>query len=135
MEFPETVRLAAETKVQLATLKKRTGIQHWNTLCRWGFCLSISDSSPIRDRTETSVGAIEMTWKTFAGDEEEVYRNLLIERCEREFGSTDRETLTKALRWHIARGIARLMSNRELKSLADLIELAVANNKTSTAAA
>ncbi len=70
----ETVRLGADTKIHLSTLKKRTGIANWNTLCRWAFCLSVSDDTPVRDRDEKGVGAVEMTWKTFAGEDEEIYR-------------------------------------------------------------
>jgi DNA sulfur modification protein DndE len=32
----ENVRISEKAKNQLITLKRRTGIQNWNTLCRWG---------------------------------------------------------------------------------------------------
>ena len=54
----ETVRLGSDTKTHLSTLKKRTGIENWNTLCRWAFCLSLSDEAPVRDRDEKG-GAFE----------------------------------------------------------------------------
>jgi DNA sulfur modification protein DndE len=123
MHSIETVRLGADTKIHLSTLKKRTGIPNWNTLCRWAFCLSVSDSTPVRDRTENGVGAVEMTWKTFAGEEEEIYRLLLVDRCQSEHGSVHRDILAKTLRQHIARGAARLVSKRELKSVSDLLAL------------
>lgn len=120
----ETVRLGADTKIHLSTLKKRTGIENWNTLCRWAFCLSVSDEAPVRDRDEKGVGAVEMTWKTFAGEDEDIYRALLVERCQSEHGSLDREMLVSTLRQHIARGAARLVSNRGLKSVGQLLEMA-----------
>lgn len=120
----ETVRLGADTKIHLSTLKKRTGIENWNTLCRWAFCLSVSDEAPVRDRDEKGVGAVEMTWKTFAGEDEDIYRALLVERCQSEHGSLDREILASTLRQHIARGAARLVSNRGLKSVGQLLEMA-----------
>ena len=120
----ETVRLGADTKIHLSTLKKRTGIENWNTLCRWAFCLSLSDETPVRDRDEKGVGAVEMTWKTFAGEDEDIYRALLVERCQSEHGSLDREILASTLRQHIARGAARLVSNRGLKSVGQLLEMA-----------
>src|SRR5688572_7482577 len=119
----ETVRLGADTKNHLSTLKKRTGIANWNTLCRWAFCLSLSDVTPVRDRNEKAVGAVEMTWKTFAGEEDEVYRLLLVDRCQSEHGTVDKEALAKTLRQHIARGSARLVSRRELKSVSELLNL------------
>jgi len=122
----ETVRLGADTKIHLSTLKKRTGIENWNTLCRWAFCLSLSDETAVRDRDEKGVGAVEMTWKTFAGEDEDIYRALLVERCQSEHGSLDREMLASTLRRHIARGAARLVSNRGLKSVGQLLEMATA---------
>ena len=119
----ETVRLGADTKSYLSTLKKRTGIANWNTLCRWAFCLSVSDGSPVRDREDKGVGAVEMSWKTFAGEEDEIYRLLLVDRCQSEHGAVDRDMLAKTLRQHIARGAARLVSNRELKSVGELLAL------------
>lgn len=124
LQHVETVRLSADTKIQLSTLKKRTGIANWNTLCRWAFCLSISDDTPVRDRDEKGIGAVEMSWKTFAGEDEEIYRLLLIDRCQSEHGVVDKDILAKTLRQHIARGAGRLVSNRELKSAGDLLALA-----------
>ena len=122
----ETVRLGADTKIHLSTLKKRTGIENWNTLCRWAFCLSLSDETPVRERDEKGVGAVEMTWKTFAGEDEDIYRALLVERCHSEHGSLEKELLASTLRQHIARGAARLVSNRGLKSVGQLLEMATA---------
>ena len=108
----DTIRLDADTKIRLSTLKRRTGIEHWNTLCRWAFCLSLSDATQIRHLQEREVGAIEMTWKTFAGDDDELYRLLLVRRSKADLGRTDREALAKTIRRHIARGTARLAANR-----------------------
>src|SRR6185312_1458243 len=119
-QFLDTVRLDAETKIRLTTLKRRTGIENWNILCRWAFCLSLADEAPVRDRTERSVGAVEMTWKTFAGDEEVIYRTLLIDRCEKEHGRSDKELLGSALRQHISRGAGRLAAAGGIKSAAEL---------------
>lgn len=121
----ESVRLDAETKIRLATLKKRTGIENWNTLCRWAFCLSLSDPTVPRDLAERNIGAVEMTWKTFAGEHEEVYRALLVRRTQADKGRVDRESLGRAVRQHIARGTARLVAKRDLKSVKDLLAIAV----------
>lgn len=64
-----------------------------------------------------------MTWKTFAGEDEDIYRVLLIDRCQSEHGVVDKDVLARTLRQHIARGAARLVSNRELKSISDLLVL------------
>lgn len=121
--FPDTVRLDAETKLRLSTLKKRTGIANWNILCRWSFCLSLADETPVRERNENNVGAVEMTWRTFAGDEEPIYRFLLIERCRKEQDNIDKDLLSTTLRQHISRGAARLAAAGGVKSAAELVEL------------
>lgn len=125
LQIVETVRLGADTKIHLSTLKKRTGIANWNILCRWAFCLSISDNTSVRDREEKGVGAVEMSWKTFTGEEDEVYRHLLVDRCESEHGAVNKDSLSKTLRQHIARGAARLVSKRDLKSVSELLTLAI----------
>jgi Domain of unknown function (DUF1832). len=35
------VRVNEDCKERLITLKRYTGIQNWNVLCRWAFCISI----------------------------------------------------------------------------------------------
>lgn len=121
----ETIRLGPEARIQLTTLKRRTGIENWNVLCRWAFCMSLADPTPIRELKGRGGVGVEMTWKTFAGDEEELYRLLLIDRCTTEHGTTDRETMARTARQHIDRGIARLVSQRSAKSVADFISLLV----------
>ena len=37
------IRLSSQAKEQLIRLKTRTGIQQWNILCRWAFCLSLAE--------------------------------------------------------------------------------------------
>jgi DNA sulfur modification protein DndE len=130
--FPETVRLDASTKKHLGILKRRTGIETWNVLCRWAFCLSLADETKPRDVTDRGGSAIEMTWKTFAGEQDDVFRLLLVERCRVDYSSIDREILGRALRHHIARGTARLVGSRELATLSDLISLATHTARTQT---
>jgi DNA sulfur modification protein DndE len=121
----ETIRLGPEARIQLTTLKRRTGIENWNVLCRWAFCMSLADPTPIRELKERGGAGVEMTWKTFAGEEEELYRFLLIDRCTAEHGTTDREAMARTVRQHIDRGIARLVSQRSAKSITDFINLLV----------
>ncbi len=40
------VKVSTQAKEQLIRLKTRTGIPHWNVLCRWAFCLSLRQPSP-----------------------------------------------------------------------------------------
>jgi DNA sulfur modification protein DndE len=40
------IRLSSQAKDQLIRLKTKTGIQQWNVLCRWAFCLSLRQAKP-----------------------------------------------------------------------------------------
>jgi len=73
----ETVRVSEKAKVQLITLKRRTGIQNWNVLCRWALCSSLAEKSEPPNEDIPSDSSIEMTWKTFTGGEEELYLALV----------------------------------------------------------
>ena len=119
----ETVRLDSETKNQFLTLKRRTGIENWNVLARWAFCLSISDPTPIRKTQGTGTGAIEMSWKTFAGEYDAIYWALLLRRCEEEKTELSRDAISEALRSHISRGAARMAGNRQMKGISDFISM------------
>lgn len=90
--------------------------------------MSLADPTPIRDRKERGGPGVEMAWKTFAGEDEDLYRWLLIDRCNTEYGAADRETMARAVRQHIVRGIARLVSQRSVKTIADFVELLVADD-------
>ena len=77
----ETVRLSEKAKMQLITMKRRTGIANWNVLCRWAFCLSIKQLTRPPEEAIPSDSSVEMTWKTFTGGAEDVYWGLLLIRA------------------------------------------------------
>lgn len=113
----ETVYLSQKAKDQLLKLKRTTGIQNWNILCRWAFCISLADKSMPADVAENNEHAIEMTWKVFGGLEHEVYLALLIDRCKEDKLSIDKESLTNQLRAHLHRGIYCLRKNVSIRKL------------------
>src|SRR5205809_5828830 len=77
----ETVRVSKAAREQLITLKRRTGIENWNVLCRWALCVSLAEPMCPRDTGAVTDGAIEMTWRTFAGENDLVYAALIRQRC------------------------------------------------------
>lgn len=118
----EHIRLSEQAKDQLIKLKRFTGIQHWNVLCRWAFCVSLAEPtapSPVRIPSDSSV---EMTWKVFGGAYEEIFLALLKERCQHDGLGTADETLTAQFRLHLHRGIAYLAADKHLKTVAGLVE-------------
>lgn len=119
--------LSAQAKEQLIRLKTRTGIQHWNILCRWAFCLSLKQPTPPTPIEVPSDSNVEMAWQVFGGEAHELYLALLKERCERDGLGTSDDVLSKQFRLHLHRGISYLATPHAIRGIADLIRLAVAN--------
>ena len=119
------VRLSAQGKDQLIRLKAKTGITHWNVLCRWAFCLSLRQASlptPVEIPADSNV---EMTWHVFGGEAHELYLALLKERCERDGLGTSDDVLGRQFRLHLHRGIGYLAAPQSIRSIADLVKLAL----------
>lgn len=70
----ETIRLSQQAKENLIKVKRKTGIKNWNVLCRWAFCLSLTDPSLPEIKDITTDSSVEMTWKTFGGKYYFVYQ-------------------------------------------------------------
>lgn len=119
------IRLSQHAKDQLARLKGKTSIQHWNVLCRWAFCLSLGEPTRPADVEIGPESNVEMTWQTFGGEYHELYAALLIQRCLDDGLELDEKTLQRQFRLHLHRGISYLASTGYIKSCSDLIELAL----------
>ena len=121
----DTVRVSEKARTQLITLKRRTGIQNWNVLCRWALCYSLSEKSEPPNEDIPSDSTIEMTWKTFTGGEEELYLALVKLRANKAGVKLDKESITKYFRLHLHRGISYLTGNQKMNKIEDLIRLAI----------
>ena len=106
----DTIRLSEKGKQQLLTLKKRTGIQNWNVLCRWAFCTSLAEPTapPHEDIVIPPKNAVEMSWKVFGGQYADVYWALLCERSKND-QIMDLNTLFKL---HLHRGVSYLVAKQ-----------------------
>lgn len=120
----EYIRLSQQAKDQLVKLKRVTGIEHWNVLCRWALCASLAEPSIPSATKVPSDSNVEMSWKVFGGRYADIYLALIKERCVRDGLGTDPETLAQQFRLHLHRGISYLAGNRNLKKIDDLIALA-----------
>ena len=121
----DTVRVSEKARIQLITLKRRTGIQNWNVLCRWALCYSLSEKSEPPNEDIPSDSTIEMTWKTFTGGEEELYLALVKLRANKAGIKLDKESINKYFRLHLHRGISYLTGNQKMNKIEDLIRLVV----------
>jgi DNA sulfur modification protein DndE len=123
----ETIRISKQGRDQLITLRRRTGITNWNVLCRWAFCLSVTEPSPPRHEKVPADSPVEMSWHTFGGENESVYMALLKQRCRKDGMDVSSETLATQFRLHLHRGIGYLAGDPNLKGITDLIRKATAS--------
>lgn len=113
----EYVRLSQQAKEQLIRLKRSTGIQNWNVLCRWAYCVSLAEPTKPSLVSIPADSSVEMTWKVFAGEYQETYLALLKERCYRDGLELTDENLSTQLRLHLHRGIAELAADKQIKAV------------------
>ena len=118
------IRLSAQAKEQLIRLKTRTGIPHWNILCRWAFCLSLQEPTPPAPIDIPADSNVEMSWPVFGGEYHELYLALLNERCARDGIDTDPDTLNRQFRLHLHRGISYLSTPNKVRGIGDLVRMA-----------
>ena len=122
MEFSiDTVKTTTNTKNILTRIKSRTGIQNWNTICRWGFCHSLKQNTLPRLVDEKFDG-VEMTYQTFSGKYSDIYVALLINNLKTHNTPINSTNINRYLRAHINRGINILYSFK-IKNVKNMLSL------------
>ncbi len=120
---PSSVRLSKQTREQIATLKRRTGIRHMNAICRWALCRSLLEPTPPpRQAAET---AAEIEWSVFAGVAGQLWWNLCLEDAWAEGLSPSPSEAEAMFRAHIARGVSYLVGDPSIKDVTSLARLAL----------
>jgi DNA sulfur modification protein DndE len=119
------IRLSAQGREQLIRLKARTGVTQWNILCRWAFCLSLQQPTPPTPVEVPADSNVEMDWQVFGGEAHELYLALLKERCGIDGLDLSDEILARQFRLHLHRGIGYLATPHLIKSIGDLVGLAM----------
>ena len=94
------VRLSQQAKDQLSRLKAKTGIKNWNILCRWALTYSLSENT-------VPTEALVKAW------------------CLKMGLPIDEDTVSKYFRLNLERGISHLCGTGFIKSVDDLLGLAV----------
>lgn len=125
----ERVKLTATAKNQLVTLKRRTGIEHNNAICRHALCISLANPSVPPEENFVYSGGLEIEWRTFTGGQDELYTNLLIIRLLSEGKTITEDAIRFMLQLHVHRGLSYLMSRREDDLLAELCAAIIAVQK------
>ncbi len=126
MESPiRTVRVSATGRDQLIRLKRFTGIQHWNVLCRWALARSLAEPHAPSAAPLGEMSNIEMSWAVFAGPLGECFLLALRQRLIDDTLPVDDETLVQQFRLHLHRGIAYL-AGENVRKIDVLAERALA---------
>jgi DNA sulfur modification protein DndE len=121
----EHIRLSKAARDQLVTLKRRTGIDNWNVLCRFAFCRSLAEPAVPPALKLTADSSVEMTWKVFAGPYGDELWGLLRQRCHADGLPLDDEVLATQFRLHLIRGIGYLVGDPQVRDLRGLLGLAL----------
>jgi len=74
-QHPKIIRISKQGQRSLTRLKKATGIENWNILCRWAFCHAVS-SGEVPKENYGHLSNIEIDWHTFTGENEHIYSRL-----------------------------------------------------------
>lgn len=107
----DRIRISAQGRNQLIQIKRRTGIETYNIICRYALVLSLAEVSLPPQESFSATGGLEIEWRVFCGNENELYENLLVQRCKTDGIPITHENLKELLTLHIQRGLAYLNAN------------------------
>lgn len=102
----DRIRLTATAKNQLVTLKRKTGVQHYNSLCRHALCLSLANSTEIPPENLNFSGGLEIDWTTISGETNQPLINIIYTIFKNQIKSDDQ--LKTQITLHIHRGLSYL---------------------------
>lgn len=114
----EHVRVSTKGKEILIKIKRRTGLEHWNEVCRVAICRSLSNPTP-PPRIEKIVDSnIDIEWKTFAGHfKDEIAALIAIRGKQHGVNIDNKDEIAKYFRYHLERGILSLQNCKDISSL------------------
>lgn len=118
----ETVRVSDRGRIQLMTVRRRTGIENWNVICRWALVISLKEKSIPPQENIVTDSSVEMTWRTFGGSYEKVYLGLLIQRLIKDKIEITKENVNNYFKIHLHRGLSNLATGK-FKKLKDYLKL------------
>ncbi len=116
----ETVRIDEQGREQLIRLKRHTGIETWNILCRWALCTSLAEPTRPPMRLFKGEAAVEIAWRVFGGVHHELYLALIKQRCLQDDLGIDDATVQEQFRLHLHRGLGYLAADRAVRSISGL---------------
>jgi DNA sulfur modification protein DndE len=119
----DRIRVSQRSRDILVTLKRRTGIEHWNVLCRWALFASLANPNKPVPPGHSPDSSIEMSWDVFAGDLGDYILSTFAMRAAKDDVQPPRAELAAYFRSHLERGISQLQN---VKHLSDLLARGIA---------
>ena len=113
----ERIRVSQRSRDTLSTLKRRTGIEHWNVLCRWAFLDSLSNPNRpviVKNLPESN---LEIHWDVFARDLGEYLLAAFAVRAAKDGVKPVKGEQAEYFRSHLERGINQLQNTKDLHDL------------------
>jgi len=74
----ETIRLSKSDRDRLNKIKRNTGLESWNTICRLALLLGLHARESATISSHEKRDAIEIKWDTFAGRWANIYAGLIL---------------------------------------------------------
>lgn len=117
----ETIRVSRRGRDQLIKIRRATGIENWNVICRWAFCASLREPSVPPQVDKEGDNPVELTWRIFAGESSDVLiaAHLMRHSADRKHG--DKTEAAENFRRHLYRGLNFLDARLELVEGEDLL--------------
>lgn len=106
----DRLRLSGMAKNQLSSIKRKTGIEHYNVICRHALCLSLANPSVPPAEIFNFNGGIDIDWKTFSGGNEILYHNIILIRLLNDSEEINIDNVRQVLSRHVHRGLSYLAS-------------------------
>lgn len=113
----ERIRVSQRSRDTLVTMKRRTGIEHWNVLCRWAFLDSLANPNkpvPTKNLPESN---LEMHWDVFAGELADYLLATFAVRAQKDGVKPTKTEMADYFRSHLERGILQLQGSANLSEL------------------
>ena len=111
------VKVSAKGKDILIRIKRNTGLEHWNEICRIALCHSLANPTPPPQRDKAGDSNIDMDWKTFAGQYQDIFSALITSRAIKDnINNNEKEIISEYFRNHLERGISSLQKTKKLSA-------------------
>ena len=117
----EALKTTTNIKNVLSSIKRVTGIEYWNVICRWALCISLKQKSLPR-LVEEKLDGVEIDYDVFVGKNNSIYTQLLINNLMKHNIEITKSNMYKYLYAHVNRGVS-ILYNKKMKSIKDQISI------------